>query len=98
MARFVVDQPIRTREPTIVVDAGLAPGRHRFRLEVVDSAGRRSAPDVAVVTIERRTTPGVPPSDTPRPPAGTQPVIEAPAPAGVVKPPRPRKPKRSKPK
>ena len=53
MARFVVGEPHITREPTIVVDAGLPIGRHRFRLEVVDSAGLRSAPDDALVDVQR---------------------------------------------
>ena len=53
MARFVVRTPITTREPTITVDEGLAVGRHRFRLEVVDNAGLRSAPDEVVVEVQR---------------------------------------------
>ncbi len=53
MARFDVRTPITTREPTIVVDAGLPIGRHRFRLEVIDAAGQRSAPDDAVVEVQR---------------------------------------------
>ena len=40
MARFDVNTPITTREPTITVDAGLPIGRHRFRLEVIDASGR----------------------------------------------------------
>ena len=69
MARFAVGQPIRTAEPTIAVDAGLPVGRHRFQLEVIDSAGQRSVPAVAVVTIQRLTIP-VPPVVPPplRPP------------------------------
>ena len=42
MARFAVGQAIRSVEPTIVVDAGLPAGAHRFQLEVIDSTGRRS--------------------------------------------------------
>ena len=53
MARFERNQPIDTREPTIVVDPGLAVGRHRFQLEVFDGAGNRSRPDTAVVEIRR---------------------------------------------
>ena len=53
MARFVVGTPQITREPTITVDAGLPVGRHRFRLEVVDASGLRSAPDQAVVEVQR---------------------------------------------
>ena len=88
MARFAVGQAIRSVEPTIVVDAGLPAGAHRFQLEVIDSTGRRSAPAVAVVTIQRLTIP-VPPVVVPplRPPS-RQPVI----------PPGPHRNKRSKPK
>ena len=53
MARFVVGTPQITREPTITVDAGLPVGRHRFRLEVVDATGLRSAPDEAIVQVQR---------------------------------------------
>ena len=53
MARFVVGTPQVTREPTIVVDAGLPVGRHRFRLEVLDSTGLRSRPDDAIVDVQR---------------------------------------------
>lgn len=53
MARFVVNQPIDTREPRIAVDPPLAVGMHRFQLEVFDQAGNRSRPDI--VTIEVRT-------------------------------------------
>ena len=53
MARFVVGEPHITREPTIVVDPGLPVGRHRFRLEVVDASGLRSAPDDAIVDVQR---------------------------------------------
>ena len=55
MATFTVDRPITTREPSIAVDAGLAVGEHRFQLVVVDSAGLRSAPALAVVSVQRRT-------------------------------------------
>jgi len=53
MARFVVGTPQITREPTITVDAGLPVGRHRFRLEVVDASGLRSAPDQVIVEVQR---------------------------------------------
>ena len=57
MARFAVGQAIPGVEPVIVVDAGLPVGGHRFQLVVVDSAGRRSAPVEAVVTVSRVLTP-----------------------------------------
>jgi hypothetical protein len=54
MTQFAVGQSITTTTPTIVVDAGLAIGSHRFQLVVVDSAGLRSAADVQVVAIQRQ--------------------------------------------
>jgi len=54
MARFQVNEPIRSQRPVIVVDPGLAPGVHRFELVVTDSRGRRSAPAVVAVNIVRR--------------------------------------------
>ena len=79
MARFVVGTPQITREPTITVDAGLPVGRHRFRLEVVDASGLRSAPDQAIVEVQRIIIdPGIP----------TGPVIPTPGP--IIRPPRPR--------
>jgi hypothetical protein len=53
MARFVINVPISTREPTVAVDAGLPIGRHRFRLEVVDAAGNRSRPSEAIVEVQQ---------------------------------------------
>jgi hypothetical protein len=51
MPTFKVGQTIETRAPTIVVDAGLPPGRHRFQLEVFDEAGNRSKPATAVIEV-----------------------------------------------
>jgi len=50
MPKFAVNKPIKTAEPSIVVDA-LPLGRHVFRLVVVDQNGRTSAPDELVVTV-----------------------------------------------
>jgi hypothetical protein len=74
MARFVLNQTIETAEPTIAVDAGLPPGRHRFQLVVIDDAGRRSRPVEAIVEIQREIV---------RPP----PVIRTEPRAGPVRPP-----------
>jgi hypothetical protein len=52
MARFNVGQTLETRAPTIVVDQGLAPGRHRFQVVVFDEAGHRSKPDTVAVEIQ----------------------------------------------
>jgi hypothetical protein len=60
MARFVLNQTIETAEPTIVVDAGLPPGRHRFQLVVIDDAGHRSRPVEAIVEIQREIVPPPP--------------------------------------
>ena len=51
MAVFVPGRAITTRVPTITVDPGMTIGSHRFQLVVVDSAGQRSRPDVAVVRV-----------------------------------------------
>lgn len=75
MARFEVNAPISTREPAVTVDAGLPIGRHRFRLQVVDTAGRRSTPHDAIVEVRRIIV-------EPRPPVG--PVIEPRPPIGPV--------------
>lgn len=61
MTQFVVGRPVTTETPTIAVDAGLALGSHRFRLQVVDSAGNVSKADEAVVQVLRQVvTPDVP--------------------------------------
>lgn len=51
MAALSIGKPIRTRRPRVEVDAGLKPGRHRFRLVVTLADGRRSAPAELVMTI-----------------------------------------------
>jgi hypothetical protein len=53
MAKFEPNTPIVTREPSIVVDAGLPPGEYRFQLIVQDNQGRRSAADVQIVRVVR---------------------------------------------
>lgn len=70
MARFVVNTPITTREPSVTVDAGLPIGRHRFRLEVIDAAGLRSRPVDAIIEVQRlvvRPDVVIPPTDPIRP-------------------------------
>jgi hypothetical protein len=76
MARFDINRPITTREPTVPVDAGLPIGRHLFRLEVIDRLGRRSTPNDAIVEVQRIVVdprPPVPPLPPPIDP--TRPVI-----------------------
>jgi hypothetical protein len=51
MASFAINQTLVTRESAIVVDAGLRPGLHRFRLVVSDDQGLSSRPDEVVVQI-----------------------------------------------
>lgn len=67
MARFEIDRPITTAESTVTVDAGLPVGRHRFRLVVIGGRRQSSAPDEAIVDIQRLVI-------DPRPPTG--PVID----------------------
>ncbi|MBE0623296.1 MAG: hypothetical protein IH606_00665 [Burkholderiales bacterium] len=52
MAKFVPGQAVVTELPSVVVDAGLPPGRHRFQLAVVTDSGRTSSPDIAVVQVD----------------------------------------------
>ena len=67
MAKFEPNTPIVTREPSIVVDAGLPPGEYRFQLIVQDNEGRRSAADVQIVRVVRneRLRLGAAPADEP---------------------------------
>ena len=50
MARFEINQPLVTKEPRILVDAGLRAGLHRFRLVVTDDQGQ-PLPDAALDRI-----------------------------------------------
>jgi hypothetical protein len=47
----VPNRPVETTQPTIVVDAGLPPGPHRFQLVVLDAHGNRSQATEVVVTV-----------------------------------------------
>jgi hypothetical protein len=67
MPAFTPNQPITTRENVVLVEQ-LTPGRHRFQLVIVDSAGQRSAPAVAVVQVIALT---IPPPTPPLTPGGT---------------------------
>jgi len=53
MATFTVGKAIATTTPSIVVDAGLPLGQHRFQLVVVTDTGQRSQPDVATVDVQK---------------------------------------------
>lgn len=63
MVAFVIGRPVKTTAATVTVDAGLAPGVHRFSLEVIDGRGRSSVADVVEVVVVRALvpTPPVPP-------------------------------------
>ena len=60
MPRFQPKKPIVTDRPLITVDAGLPPGKYRFRLVVEDRQGRQSAPEEAVVEIRPAQQPSAP--------------------------------------
>jgi len=62
MATFAIGKPVTTTQPTIVVDAGLPAGTHRFQLQVVAKDGRTSAPSLAEVKVARGTGPVLDPT------------------------------------
>lgn len=43
--------PVTQDSPLLAVDNPLAPGRHRFQLEVIDTAGLVSEPALLVVSV-----------------------------------------------
>jgi hypothetical protein len=51
MVAFRRGVPVTTTTPTVVVDAGLPVGVHRFELVVTDSDGNASRPTQVSVTI-----------------------------------------------
>ena len=54
MPEFATNVPIETAEPRIEVTNALKPGRHRFRLVVVDDSGNESQPDlVDIIVLDR---------------------------------------------
>jgi len=94
MARFAINTPITTREPTVTVDAGLPIGRHRFRLEVIGAQRRPSTPNDAIVEVQRLAVDPRPPVLPPIDPI--RPVIGRVAPIGPTGPsvsPTPRRPR-----
>ena len=74
MAAFKPNQPISTERPAVVVDAGLQPGRYRFRLVVIDTAGNVSLPSEQIITIRepRALVPVAAPPPPPSQPAQDQ--------------------------
>ncbi|HRL78461.1 MAG TPA: hypothetical protein PLC86_22625 [Candidatus Accumulibacter phosphatis] len=53
MTTFVRGRTLRTSDATVVVDAGLAIGTHRFQLVAVTADGRQSVPDVVDIVVAR---------------------------------------------
>lgn len=51
MATFRLNRPVTTREPRVLVDAGLPAGQHTFELVVTDASGNRSLPARVVVVV-----------------------------------------------
>ncbi len=49
--------PVTQNSPLLVVDNALAPGRHRFQLEVIDTAGLVSEPALLVVSVQAQPEP-----------------------------------------
>jgi hypothetical protein len=66
--KFVPNVPVATSEPTMVVDAGLAVGTHRFQLVVFNARGQASKPQTFDVVIEPRLVVPVTPITPIRPP------------------------------
>jgi hypothetical protein len=53
--KFVPGAPFESAKPSVVVDAGLAEGTHRFQLVVFNQRGQRSAPVIVDVIVSRST-------------------------------------------
>src|SRR5437763_1131430 len=61
MAKFEINVPFETDQPTVVVEVDprspLARGRHKFQLEVIDDSGNVSLPDTVDVIVADRERP-----------------------------------------
>jgi len=66
MAVLSLNQPVTQDDPFLLVENKLAPGRYRFRLVAIDSAGLESAPADLIVTVDAPPPPP-PPSGPFRP-------------------------------
>lgn len=51
MVAMVIGKTVRSKVPTLPVDAGLAVGRYRFRLVVVDDEANESAPSELIIQV-----------------------------------------------
>ncbi|MDB5706047.1 MAG: hypothetical protein JWN66_3163 [Sphingomonas bacterium] len=58
---------LRTADPTLVVENQFDPGRHVFRLTVIDDGGNESAPVDLVVSVVKPTVGTTPPIIPTRP-------------------------------
>jgi len=97
MTTFVRGRTLRTSAATVVVDAGLAVGTHRFQLEVLTSDGRRSPPDVVDIVIARVPVGPLRPQPTAGGGGFATPVVTPVRPNRVPARPRPSKPRKSAP-
>ena len=57
MVQLVPDKPHRSKEPQVLVENPLEPGRYRFSLVVVDDANNESVPFELVVSVFERVRP-----------------------------------------
>jgi hypothetical protein len=57
MADFQRTKVVRTKNPTVKVEAGLPPGKYRFQLIVTDNQGNQSRPAELVVEIRDQRSP-----------------------------------------
>lgn len=51
MVAMVIGKTVRSKVPTLLVDSGLAAGRYRFRLVVVDDEANESAPSELIIQV-----------------------------------------------
>ena len=56
MPVLVPRKPVTIREPQLLVENKLPPGRYRFELVVIDDAKNESDPAQLVVTVQERPT------------------------------------------
>ena len=68
MAVLALNQPVTQGDSVLQVENQLAPGRYRFRLVVIDTAGLESAPADLIVSVEAPPPPPTPPTGPFRPP------------------------------
>ena len=67
MPVLALNQPVTQRDPLLQVENRLGPGRYRFRLVVIDTAGLESASADLILTVEAPPPPPSPPRGPFRP-------------------------------